>query len=176
MKKGLIIAAVVIILAALAGYFYMHNQAKAPTTVDGSLSGQNQQSQSNPVPSQNQTATSSGSQININGSLDVKAGTEGGETAAPNIQVVEVDFDGSQFTPATVNIKAGDYVFFKNKSTVDFWPASDPHPTHTDYPGFDALHNIAPGGEYKFQFTKIGSWGYHDHLAPFIRGTVNVAQ
>ncbi len=170
MKKSLIIAAVVVILAGLGWYFYQNNQAKAPS--ETSQTNQNQPSADNAAPA----ATSSNDQLNVNASLNTKAGSEGGEAPAPNIQVTEVAFDGSQFTPATVNIKAGDWVFFKNNSTVDFWPASNPHPSHTDYPGFDALKPIAPGGEYKFQFTKVGSWGYHDHLAAYIHGTVNVSQ
>lgn len=92
------------------------------------------------------------------------------------IAVVEVDFDGSKFSPSPMDIKVNDWVFFKNLSTVDFWPASNPHPTHTDYPGFDAKQPIAPGGQYKFQFTKAGHWGFHNHLSPSIGGVVNVTQ
>ena len=88
--------------------------------------------------------------------------------------VREVDFDGSNFSPSTLTIKAGDTVVFKNKGNSDFWPASNPHPTHTDYPGFDALGPVAPGQFYQFQFNKVGTWGYHDHLNPSARGTIIV--
>lgn len=176
MKKIIII--IVILLAVGAGYFLLrHNQAKAPTTE----TSQNQppQSTGNDQPTQ-PTVTPSGQTQTINnaGKPDYTPSSSptGGEVAPPNIQVVEVDYDGTRFTPAVVNIKVNDWVFFKNKSTLDFWPASNPHPTHTDYPGFDALKNIAPGGEYKFQFTKAGSWGYHNHLNPDIGGTVNVSK
>ena len=63
---------------------------------------------------------------------------------------------------------------FKNKSTTDFWPASDPHPTHTGYPGFDSGKAVAANGKFNFQFNKAGTWGYHDHLNPGIKGTIIV--
>lgn len=98
------------------------------------------------------------------------------EAMAPDIQVWEVNFDGGKFSPQNLNVKLNDYVFFTNKSSANMWVASNPHPTHTDYPAFDSKQNIAPGGKFKFQFTKVGSWGYHDHLNPSIGGTVTVSK
>ncbi len=102
----------------------------------------------------------------------------GGEAEAPgpDIQVWEVSYANGEFAPKVLDIKKGDYVFFKNKSTVDFWPASNPHPAHTGYSGFDAKAPIAPGGKFQFQFTKAGAWGFHDHLNPGAAGTINVAE
>ena len=93
----------------------------------------------------------------------------------PDVLVVEVDYNGSVFSPPSVNIKVGDYVIFKNKSQKDFWPASNPHPTHADYPEFDAKKPIGPNGKYQFQFQKTGVWGYHDHLNLGATGVVNVS-
>ena len=42
------------------------------------------------------------------------------------------------FEPSTLTINAGDTVKFENKSSDDAWPASNVHPTHQLYPGFDA--------------------------------------
>ena len=42
------------------------------------------------------------------------------------------------FDPETLTIKVGDTVEFKNESGEDKWPASNVHPTHELYPGFDA--------------------------------------
>jgi plastocyanin len=100
----------------------------------------------------------------------------GGENIGSNIQVTEVDFDGKQFTPAKVGIKAGDYIFFKNKSSVNFWPLAGSANTLAAYPNFNAQKPIAPGGEYKFQFTKAGSWSYGDNLTANAVGDVDVSQ
>ena len=85
-----------------------------------------------------------------------------------------VKFTGTAFEPSSLTIKAGDTVTFENKSGDDFWPASNVHPTHLLYPGFDAKKPILDGGTYSFTFTKKGSWGYHNHLTPDIQGTIVV--
>ena len=78
------------------------------------------------------------------------------------------------FSPSNVTIKAGATVTFINQSSNPSWPASDPHPSHTDLPGFDALHGLNQGEQYSYTFQKVGSWGFHDHLAPFDQGRVIV--
>jgi len=92
-----------------------------------------------------------------------------------DVQVYEVDYNGMGFTPASLSIKAGDIVVFKNKSNLDFWPASNPHPTHTDYPGFDAGQSLAPGKSFQFKFVKTGSWKFHNHLNPSQGAVINVS-
>jgi plastocyanin len=86
-----------------------------------------------------------------------------------------VSFNGTAYSPSTVTLKAGDTVLFVNNSnSTNMWPASNPHPQHTGYPGFDPTSQIAPGATWSFKFNNAGSWGYHDHLQSFITGTVNV--
>ncbi len=175
MKKSIIIVVVLIVL--VAGYLLIkNNQAKAPmkeSNQNTQQAAQNAQTSPEDVKPSGQTQTT-----NNPSGVDYTPSTNdaGGEAPAPNIQVVEVDYDGTSFTPSTVNIKVNDWVFFKNKSTLDMWPASNPHPTHTIYPEFDAKKAIAPGAQYKFQFTKVGSWGYHNHLNPSATGTINVTK
>lgn len=91
---------------------------------------------------------------------------------SPEVLEVQITKDG--FTPSTITVHAGDYVQFVNKDTVAHRPASDPHPTHTDLPGFDSKNPLQPGDKYRFQFTKVGTWGYHDHLNPTTHGEVIV--
>jgi plastocyanin len=81
----------------------------------------------------------------------------------------------SGFSPAEVTVKPGTTVVFKNTDTQAHWPASNPHPVHTDLPGFDAKKGIAPGGSYSFVFSKVGVWGFHDHMHPSNGGHVTVA-
>jgi plastocyanin len=89
-------------------------------------------------------------------------------------EVVEVDITSSGFSPSSITVHAGDYVQFVNKDSAPHWPASNPHPTHTDLPGFDAKKALATGGTYRFQFVKVGTWGYHDHMNPATHGQVVV--
>ena len=60
-----------------------------------------------------------------------------------DVQVFEVAYDGTVFSPSTVSVKNGDIIIFKNNSKADFWPASNPHPMHSDYPEFDPKKPIA---------------------------------
>lgn len=93
-----------------------------------------------------------------------------------------VTYTDSGFSPASITVRAGDSVTFKNDSSQPFWPASNPHPVHTGYPTtggcigstFDACGPIAPGGSWSFTFGIKGAWGYHNHLNPGFDGTVVV--
>ncbi len=93
-----------------------------------------------------------------------------------DVQVHEVIYDGTSFLPNSLEIKAGDIVFFKNESAKSFWPASDPHPSHTAYPEFDAKASLAAGATFDFKFIKVGTWGFHDHLRPAATGTIIVTK
>ncbi|MGQ9555050.1 MAG: cupredoxin domain-containing protein [Anaerolineae bacterium] len=96
--------------------------------------------------------------------------------ATPIASVAEnvVTYNGSGFTPAEIRIKAGDAVIFRNDSSEPVWVASNPHPVHTDYPGFDSRKTLAQGESYSFTFEKQGTFGYHNHLHPNQGGTVVV--
>lgn len=78
------------------------------------------------------------------------------------------------FTPKSVHIAQGETVRFLNKSSHSFWPASDNHPAHDLYEGFDAGRPIEPGESWNFTFTDEGVWWFHDHLRPYFRGYVAV--
>lgn len=90
-------------------------------------------------------------------------------------KTVTVNYTGSGFSPNTVTINAGDTVRFVNTGqTAAVWPASNPHPIHTDAPGFDARRPLDTGGSYSFTFTRAGTFGYHNHLNLAQTGTVVV--
>ena len=171
MKSKLLIAAALIALVA-AGCNKSNNNDNNST--GGYGYGDSQQTQ---TADQTQSSDQNSAASTDNGtSANVSAGAEAnlGSDAADMPQVIEVKITASGFYPSTVTIKKGDYVQFVNTDTAAHWPASDPHPTHTDYPGFDALKGLANGETYRFQFNKAGAWGYHDHLHPSIHGTVIV--
>ena len=102
--------------------------------------------------------------------------SSGEEADGVDTQVFEISYDGNAYTPSTLNIKSGDIVVFKNKSKDTFWPASNPHPLHTDYPEFDPKKPVAAGQMYQFKFLKVGVWKFHDHLNPTARGVVTVTK
>lgn len=92
----------------------------------------------------------------------------------PDDVVITQTSDG--FTPAEVEVKKGTRVVFVNDTSTYVWPASDLHPTHERYPGFDVQEPVPPGQVWGFIFDKVGKWSYHDHLFPRFRGTVNVTE
>ena len=94
-------------------------------------------------------------------------------TTSPSAQhVIRYTDDG--YTPNTLTVSHGETVVFHNESSKNMWPASAPHPTHTNYPEFDAKRAIPPGERYEFTFTKKGAWKFHDHLDLAKFGTITV--
>jgi len=98
----------------------------------------------------------------------------GGVDGANQPEVAGINITASGFVPSTVTIHKGDYVMFTNKDTDQHWPASDPHPIHNGYPGFDAKRGLSQGQTYTFQFERTGTFGFHDHLNPTVTGKVIV--
>lgn len=85
---------------------------------------------------------------------------------------VELRADG--FYPPDLTIKKGDSVTFTTSRANFFWPASDIHPTHGLYPGFDPKAPVDPTKSWTFKFSQVGAWKFHDHLAPSFRGVITV--
>lgn len=97
-------------------------------------------------------------------------------------------YSDSGYSPATLNVKKGDVVVFKNASSKMMWTASAVHPTHKVYPGsgiemcgtntlvaiFDACKGYPQGESWEFKFDNQGTWKYHNHLQPNHFGTVIV--
>ena len=94
------------------------------------------------------------------------------EDALPESVTVVISENG--FAPAVVKVKAGTKVTWFNKNIRPHWPASNPHPIHTDLPGFDAKNGLSQGETYSYTFDKLGKWEYHDHLNPALTGVVEV--
>ena len=96
----------------------------------------------------------------------------GGDSNGGGEGVVRMEADS--FSPSTLTVQSGETVTFENESGDDKWPASDVHPTHEEYPGFDAGRAVLDGESYEFTFERAGRWGYHDHLKPELKGTIVV--
>ena len=89
---------------------------------------------------------------------------------------VNVNYSNSGFDPVEITVKVGETVTWKNDSDKAMSVASDSHPVHEKYPGFDQLNSVNRGGEYSFIFNRIGVWGYHNHLSPADSGQVTVVE
>jgi plastocyanin len=87
-----------------------------------------------------------------------------------------VTYTASGYSPSPVTIKKGGKVTFVNNSSSAMWPASAPHPSHTDYAGFDPKQGIIAGSSWTFTFDKVGTWSYHDHLNPTKFGKITVVE
>lgn len=79
-------------------------------------------------------------------------------------QAYEVLYTKDGFSPSLLVIRYNDSVRFKNSSGFQMWVASDPHPAHSDYPDFNQRATSGTGSTYSFQFTRIGTWGYHNDM------------
>lgn len=85
------------------------------------------------------------------------------EIARRSPRTFVVFIENNTFNPNVLEIQTGDTVRWINKSDQPFWPASDPHPTHTGLSSFDALGDILRGESYRYIFRKTGVWPYHNH-------------
>lgn len=149
--KYLIIAIILVII--IGGGYYL---VKGKSTMQPQSAPATQTTQQNTQPSSMQEQTST--------------------TPTASSSSNAVNFTANGFEPHSITIKVGQTVMWTNKSSDDLWVASNPHPTHTDYPGFDELKSMPTGQTYSFTFTKVGNWGYHDHLNPSQQGKVVVTQ
>ncbi|MEK9179827.1 MAG: hypothetical protein AAB897_00205 [Patescibacteria group bacterium] len=70
----------------------------------------------------------------------------------------------SEASPANLTVHVGDTVTFINEDDDLRWPGSDPHPTHSALPLFDALGGISTGQSFSYTFKAAGVVGWHDHL------------
>lgn len=176
--KTIIIAVVVLALAAVA--FAMINRqsgSRAEEAGESTGAGENAVSpESAAVPAE--SAADASEQPKVAAPADQAVPTEG----------AVVTFTDAGYAPATITVKQGESVTFKNEGTAATWPASAMHPTHAVYPGsgiekcgtdeqagiFDACRGLNAGESWSFQFNEIGDWKYHDHLNPTKFGAIIV--
>lgn len=95
-------------------------------------------------------------------------------TQAGNGQTVMITTDSSgsfAFSPATLTIKAGTTVTWKNTTSVGHTVTSD------DGKSFDSGTTnpiAAQGGTFSFTFTTPGTFAYHCEIHPFMKATIIV--
>ncbi len=94
------------------------------------------------------------------------------DEGVPKVHAVVLTHSG--FSPEKIEIHEGDTVIFSSEKKTEFWPASDPHPTHTGYSSFDPERPLLSEETWSIRFDTLGVWRYHDHLSPSLRGVVTV--
>lgn len=107
----------------------------------------------------------------MQGSVTPLTGNGADSSSLPAPQEAMIAYSENGFSPASVTVKLGAKVKFVNQGTASMWVASAMHPTHQIYPEFDQK---TTGNEYTFEFTKAGSWNYHNHVNPGHYGKVIV--
>jgi plastocyanin len=158
MNNRIFIVLVILAAGVLAGWYYLKGNPR--------VSPAGQTSQVTPTPS----GSNLGAPPAVTGSG--AGGVEKGGVAARTV----VTYTYTGFAPKPTTVRVGDTVTFVNESSGQMWVASDPHPTHTLLPGFDELQSVGKGGTYEYTFTKVGTWTFHNHMSPGIKGTVVATQ
>ena len=85
-----------------------------------------------------------------------------------------VFYTNGVFSPTNLQINVGDTVRFSNDSLFPIRVISDPHPEHTDLPGFDSISDTPTQGVFTFTFIKRGIFDYHNEKKIDQKGTVIV--
>lgn len=81
--------------------------------------------------------------------------------------VSTVEIKSFSFQPDSITVQAGATVDWVNRDSVDHTVTSDD--------GTFNSGNIMSGGEFKFTFTKPGTYSYHCSIHPSMTGVVTVA-
>lgn len=170
-----IITVVIVAVVVLGGYFIFKDSQpsleKAPTiTPISSETSVSSSSKSSVIIIQPPASQSSASQSSV------------AEKPAAEKKEHIITYTDNGYAPATLTIKKGETVIFKNQSSRAMWAASAMHPTHRVYPTtggclgstFDACKGVQTGDSWSFKFDVSGSWKYHDHLTPGDRGEIIV--
>jgi plastocyanin len=176
--KGLIIVALIVLVAAGCNKKTSNDQQNNTNSVVNQSQDQQQDSsqdtQLEGTPEVNDTPDSNNSVDNtLEGDLHFSGEDDIG-MPADQPEVFQIDITKDGFYPTSLRLRKGDYVQFVNKDTQKHWPASDPHPTHTALPAFDAKKSLATNEKFVFQFNTSGDWVFHDHMNPSSKGTITV--
>lgn len=145
--KRILIVTIVVLLLALAGYLLFKTKPSTKNGLD---------------------------QINQQSNVEPKNTDEKNSITSEQPNKIIVTYGAGGFSPATITIKKGQEVVFKNESGKQMWVASDDHPSHLIYPEFDTKKGLVNGSSYEFTFDKLGTWHYHDHLTSSRTGIVIV--
>ena len=178
-KKGggrKVIVAAVVIVAVIIVILALWSRAGSPEPEQNTIGGDTQEP--------------GGADIIGEENDEMTPPADGAEMMGAENQTYTITYADNGFLPSSLSIKKGDTVAFSNQSSLEAWPASALHPTHTVYPGsdiakcgaseangiFDACRGLANGESWSFRFNEVGEWGYHNHINPGHFGKIIVTE
>lgn len=88
-----------------------------------------------------------------------------------------ITYSSAGFSPSTVTIKNGSKITWVNKSDKQVKIGANPHPIHTgnkEISGGEFTLDLRPGEEKTIVVSKVGTFGYHNHLNVSEEGTIVV--
>lgn len=97
------------------------------------------------------------------------------DTTVATAETAEITFTNSGFSPQDVSVKKGTKITVKNDSDSNVQFSSDDHPTHTKQTEMN-LRTLQPGESASFTVTRVGTWGFHDHIDDSKTGTLTVTE
>lgn len=159
-SKNIVVILLIGLIVILFGFFYFNSEPAS--TIEDEATIQEEISDAKPVVKKSAVPVT----------VYTKTTSDVAEVAATTgANPMQVTYTDSGFSPAVLEVVAGNSVHFVNKSNKPMWVTSEFHPTAVDqrYPEFNQGKSISTGGEYIFLFTKVGVWGYKnlnsgDHL------------
>ena len=103
-------------------------------------------------------------------SLYKSSSTNTAKTATANTNTdvkvaAKITYSDSGFSPTLTTVQSGDVVAITNSSSSDLQMQSNPHPAHTDDTDLN-VGFVKAGTTKNFTVTKIGTFGFHNHLNP----------
>jgi plastocyanin len=151
------IVVIIVVLAVIVGVVVvlMNNKASNNTAIN--------------------TTPSTGNTPNTTTTPENGAANNQGESKTSTDQTTPaiITYRNGSFSPAQVIAKSGGTVKVVNESSEKIYFASDPHPVHTANTELN-IGDIEAGQSKTITVTNKGTWGYHDHYKPEIRGKIIV--
>ncbi len=95
------------------------------------------------------------------------------ESSTPSPSSLTIHIKDSRFQTSSLHIQAGQTVTWINDDSIAHMVDSDPHPSHTILSALQSPQ-IESGQSYSITFTKTGTFPYHCHLHPSMKGTIVV--
>ncbi|HEV7952023.1 MAG TPA: cupredoxin domain-containing protein [Candidatus Saccharimonadales bacterium] len=101
--------------------------------------------------------------------------TTGTKAPSESSPVATITYTDDGFSPSTTTVKKGSTITVTNNSTVNVMLSSADHPTHVEQPELN-MSTLKPGESGTITLTKVGTWGFHDHIDESMTGTIVVTE
>lgn len=106
---------------------------------------------------------------------DASSSETAAEEAVAPATAATITYTDSGFRPSTITVKKGSTITVTNNSAVNVMFSSADHPTHVMQPELN-MDMLKPGESGTVTVTKVGTWGYHDHIDESMIGRIVVTE